>query len=94
MNINLLPYALFWGVLALAVVFLIVYRKTVSSHEDDSHSPGGRRARRTGGSGARLALIDRWGKTLTVVVVLYGVALGGHLFVPDLEQRSATTNRI
>src|ERR1017187_2076642 len=36
MNINLLPYAVFWGVLAIVVVFLIIYRKQVSSREDDS----------------------------------------------------------
>jgi len=64
MNINLLPYAVFWGVLALVVLFLIVYRKSISSHEDDSiHLAGGMVAEQVT-LGHRLSVIDRWGKTL------------------------------
>jgi hypothetical protein len=75
MNVNLLPYAVFWGVLAIGVVFLIIYRKSVSSHEDDSiHLEGGMPTEQVA-LAHRLALIDRWGKSLTVVVALYGVAL-------------------
>ena len=75
MNINLLPYALFWGLLALVVVFLIVYRRTVTSREDDSiHLEGGIATEQVT-LAHRLGLIDRWGKTLTVIVVVYGLAL-------------------
>ena len=75
MNINLLPYAIFWAVLAIVVVFLIVYRKSVSSHEDDSLHLEGNMPREQTALAHKLALIDRWGKTLTVVAVVYGVAL-------------------
>jgi heme/copper-type cytochrome/quinol oxidase subunit 2 len=75
MNINLLPYAIFWGVLAIVVVFLIIYRKSVSSHEDDSiHLEGGMPSVQMA-LAHRLELIDRWGKTLTIVVAVYGIAL-------------------
>jgi hypothetical protein len=75
MNINLLPYAIFWGVLAIAVVTLIIYRKSVTSHEDDSiHLEGGAPAQQAT-LAHRVELIDRWGKTLTVVVAVYGLAL-------------------
>jgi heme/copper-type cytochrome/quinol oxidase subunit 2 len=75
MNVNLLPYAVFWGVLALVVLFLIVYRKSVSSHEDDSlHLAGSGSAEQTT-LAHRLASIDRWGKMLTILVALYGLAL-------------------
>jgi len=75
MNINLLPYAVFWAVLAIVVLFLIVYRKSVSSREDDSiHLEGGIASEQVT-LGHRLAMIDSWGKTLTVVTVVYGVAL-------------------
>lgn len=75
MNVNLLPYAVFWGVLAIAVVFLIIYRKSVSSQEDDSiHLEGGAPAEQMA-LAHRLELIDRWGKTLTVIVAVYGIAL-------------------
>jgi len=75
MNINLLPYAVFWGVLAIVVLFLIVYRKQVSSQEDDSLHLEGSGPTEQVALAHRLALIDRWGKTLTVVAVVYGVAL-------------------
>lgn len=75
MNINLLPYAVFWGVLAIVVLFLVIYRKQVSSREDDSiHLEGGMPTEQVA-LAHRLAMIDRWGKSLTVIVAVYGVAL-------------------
>jgi heme/copper-type cytochrome/quinol oxidase subunit 2 len=77
MNINLLPYAVFWGVMALVVLFLIIYRKSVSSREDDSiHLEGGAPTEQMA-LAHRLELIDRWGKTLTAIVAVYGLALAG-----------------
>lgn len=75
MNVNLLPYAVFWGVLAIAVVFLIIYRKSVSSHEDDSIHLEGSMPTEQVALAHRLESIDRWGKTLTIFVAVYGVAL-------------------
>jgi len=77
MQINLLPYVVFWGVLALAVIFLIIYRKSVSSREDDSIHLEGSIATEQVALGHRLTMIDRWGKSLTVIAVLYGLALAG-----------------
>jgi len=75
MNINLLPYAIFWGVLALVVVFLIIYRKTVSNREDDAlHLVGDAPSQQTSVA-HKLLVIDRWGKTLTAIVAVYGIAL-------------------
>jgi len=75
MNVNLLPYAVFWAVLALVVLFLIIYRRTVTSREDDSiHLEGGIASDQVT-LAHRLELIDRWGKTLTVVAVVFGLAL-------------------
>ena len=75
MNINLLPYAVFWGVLAIVVVFMIIYRKQISSHEDDSIHLEGSVPMEQMALAHRLAAIDKWGKTLTIVVAVYGVAL-------------------
>jgi heme/copper-type cytochrome/quinol oxidase subunit 2 len=75
MNVNLLPYAVFWGALAIVVVFLIIYRKSVSSHEDDSIHLEGTMPTEQVALAHRLASIDRWGKMLTIVVAVYGVAL-------------------
>ena len=77
MNVNLLPYAVFWGVLALVVVSLIVYRKAITNREDDSiHLEGGMPSEQIS-LAHRLELIDRWGKTLTAIAVVYGLALAG-----------------
>ncbi|MGA3074444.1 MAG: hypothetical protein ABSG56_12195 [Bryobacteraceae bacterium] len=75
MNINLMPYAIFWGVLAIVVVFLIIYRKQIASHEDDSIHLEGSVPTQQVALAHRLASIDKWGKTLTIVVAVYGVAL-------------------
>jgi len=75
MNINLMPYAVFWGVLAIVVLFLIVYRKQVSSREDDSLHLEGSGPTEQVALAHRLASIDRRGKMLTIVAALYGVAL-------------------
>jgi len=75
MNVNLLPYALFWGVLALAVLCLIFYRRAVTSREDDSiHLEGGMATEQIS-LAHRLELIDRWGKALTVITVAFGLLL-------------------
>jgi hypothetical protein len=80
MNINLLPYAVFWGVLAMVVVFLIFYRKSVSSREDDSLHLEGSGSMQQVAMAHRLSLIDHWGKTLTVIAVVYGVGLAAFYF--------------
>ncbi|MGA2590086.1 MAG: hypothetical protein ABSH32_09240 [Bryobacteraceae bacterium] len=77
MNVNLLPFAMFWGVLALVVVCLIFYRRAVTSREDDSiHLEGGIASDQIT-LAHRLELIDRWGKTLTIAAVVFGLALAG-----------------
>lgn len=77
MNISLLPFLYPWLVLALAVIGLMIWRKVVASHEDDQlHVLDG------GGVGNQVAVaqkldqIDKWGKILTVIAVIYGVLLG------------------
>lgn len=77
MNINLLPYAVFWGLLAIIVVVLIIYRKSISSREDDSIHLEGSMPSEQVALDHKLGLVDRWGKTLTVITVVYGLALAG-----------------
>jgi len=76
MNINLLPYAVFWGVLAIVVVLLIIYRKAITNREDDSIHLEGNVATEQISLAHRLQMVDRWGKTLTIVVAVFGVVLG------------------
>jgi hypothetical protein len=77
MNINLLPYAIFWGALTTAVLGMIFYRRLVARNEDDSLHLEGNIPASQAALAHRLESIDRWGKTLTVVVVVYALALAG-----------------
>jgi predicted membrane protein len=76
MNINLRPFLYPWIVLALAVIVLLVRRKAVASHEDDTlHVLDGGSADQPVVA-HKLDQIDKWGKILTVIAVVYGVVLG------------------
>ena len=81
---NLIPLAAIWGLLALTVFALFLWRKAVASHEDDAlHVLDGASAQVAAGQVAvakKLEFIDRWGKIATVVAVVFGLVLGG-LFV-------------
>jgi hypothetical protein len=77
MNINLLPYAISWVTLTLTVLGLVLYRRLVSIHEDDSIHLTGNVGESQVALAHKLTLIDHWGKTLTVIVLVYGLALAG-----------------
>jgi len=69
-----------WALLALAVIGLIIYRRIVSAGEDDMihvSDAAGAVASQQVSVAQKLDQIDKWGKTLTVVVVVYGVVLAG-----------------
>ncbi|MFY9726722.1 MAG: hypothetical protein WB579_10775 [Bryobacteraceae bacterium] len=74
------PFVVLWAVLALAVIGLIIYRRFVSASEDDmihvSEAATSATSQQVTVS-QKLDQIDKWGKTLTVVVVVYGIVLGG-----------------
>jgi len=79
-NIALTPFLAAWIALACAVAILAIYRKTISSHEDDSLHVSAVNDVNVGHQAEvahRLEIVDRWGKTLTVIVVVYGLALAG-----------------
>jgi hypothetical protein len=76
---NLLPYGIAWGVLAIVVIVLAFKRRAITEKEDDSVHLGG------GGDAIvseqvhiakQLDAIDKWGKILTIVLVVTGLILG------------------
>jgi len=78
MNIVLTPFLAAWIALACAVAILAIYRKTISSHEDDSlhvSAVDDVNVSHQAEMAHRLEIVDRWGKLLTVVVAVYGLAL-------------------
>ena len=75
MNINFVPLFVVWGILALVVLGLFIWRKNVASNEDDSlHVMSGGSAQQTM-LAQKLDMIDKWGKILTVITVVLGLAI-------------------
>lgn len=74
---NLLPFAIAWGVLAVIVLSLALMRRSIASQEDDTIHLGasGAAIDQQVSVAKKLESIDRWGKILTVVLAVSGVAL-------------------
>ena len=74
----MLAISVIWAVLATAVGVLIIVRKVAARNEDDTlHVNGANVSAQQNAVAHTLDVIDRWGVTLTVVVVVYGLALLG-----------------
>ena len=82
-----------WVVLALLVLALAIYRKVLSSKEDDSMHLADADAGIVSQQNVlaeKLEVIDKWGKILTIVVVAYGLVLAGLLLYQGWLQASKT----
>jgi len=80
---NWTPYLAIWSIFAAATLGLAVYRKMLSVREDDSlHvSDGGMRLIPEQIANAqRIEVVEKWGKSLTAVVLLTGLVLAGIYF--------------
>jgi hypothetical protein len=71
-------YFVAWAALAAGVAGLAVYRKLVSMHEDTClHLSDGEARLRSAQVAVfrQLDIVDRWGKTLTVLIAISGAIL-------------------
>jgi hypothetical protein len=88
----LTPLLILWIVLALAILALFVWRKVVTAQEDDNlHVLDGGADQKTAAQVAvaqKLDVIDKWGKTLTVVALVFGLILGALYVYQTFIQRS------
>ena len=79
MNFNLLPFTILWMVLTAIVIGLILYRKWIAKDEDETihvlDYESGLVAQQVTVA-HKLDSIDRWGKTLTAVALVYGFVVG------------------
>ena len=74
------PFVIFWAILGLATLGLALYRIILALHEDDALHLSAGEERMIPGQLAefrKLGLIDRWGITLTVGTIGFGLALAG-----------------
>jgi ABC-type nitrate/sulfonate/bicarbonate transport system permease component len=74
---NLTPFAVAWGVLALVVLFLALWRRHLAAQEDDTlHLSGPDTVISQQMTVARkLELVEKWGKALTIVLAITGLIL-------------------
>ena len=87
MPINLTPYVAIWSLVALAVIVLLAMRKAVASKEDSALHVMHATTSDQVGVAQKLDQIDRWGKVLTVVAVVSGLALAGAYIVSTISSR-------
>ncbi len=79
-DINLTPAIVVWVILAIATLGLALYRKLISASEEDLVHLGPGEERRIPEQlalAAKLKAVDRWGKILTVITVVVGLAVAG-----------------
>jgi hypothetical protein len=77
MNLNFGPFIALETLLAVAVLALFIWRKMVSRNEDDNiHVLHGATAvPEQEALSHKLDVIDKWGKIMTVVTVVFGLLL-------------------
>ena len=90
---NWTPYLTVWTFFALIVLVLAAYRKMLSVREDDSlHVSEGSKGlvSEQVANAQRIEVVEKWGKLLTLVVVLAGLALASVYFY-GIFQTGTTT---
>ena len=93
---NLTPIVVVWAALGVATLGLALYRKFMTTDEQDIvHLGPGEEQQipKQAELAQKLVAVDRWGKTLTVVTVLVGLALAGvYLYNGWQDPASAPNN--
>lgn len=80
---NWTPYVAIWSVFAAIVLGLAAYRKMLSVREDDSlhvSEGGARLIPEQIENSRRIETVEKWGKSLTAVVVAAGLVLAAIYF--------------
>ena len=89
---KMVPFILGWSVLGLVVLALAIYRLAVGGREDDSlHMMAGEAPiiAHQQRLGKRIEHIEAWGKSLTALLVVYGLVLAA-IYLYHLWQVSNT----
>jgi hypothetical protein len=70
-----MPFVVSWAALAIAVLALALYRYFVARNEDDYIHVGVDTMSQQQTLAKKLDSIDRWGKGLTILAAIYGLAI-------------------
>ena len=74
MNLDLRPFIGIEVALILAIFAMIAWRKTVAREEDDTlHVLQGEPVAHQAAVAHKLDVIDKWGKAVTVIAVVFGL---------------------
>jgi hypothetical protein len=86
-------YTSLWGVLALTLVMLAVYRKVKARSEDDTiHLSGSSNVvKQQQVTAHSIDVLDRWGIILTIITAVYGLTLLGVYLYNIWEQGKSIT---
>jgi hypothetical protein len=96
MNPTLLMLLASWGMLGVTVLALAAYRSQLGRREDDRIHFSDQEAALVNQQtqvAHRIEVIEKWGKTLTVVLVLYGMALAAY-YLYTLFQLQSTRSLV
>lgn len=77
---NLLPFVVIWGLLFVAVIVLFFYRRSIAAHEDDTLHVLDSDQQQVAEQlkiAQKLEVVEKWGKIVTVVMIIYGLVLLG-----------------
>ncbi|HBY63378.1 MAG TPA: hypothetical protein DEH78_26440 [Solibacterales bacterium] len=88
---NLVPFAIVWALLVATIIVLAVMRKFVADKEDDTLHVSTMNSAVVSDQTAlaqKLETIDKWGKGLTILAVVTGLALAGAYVYQLWEQTS------
>jgi len=82
---SIIPFAVIWACLVIAVIGLAAYRKMIALHEDDFIHVAEGEAKAIPAQIAtahKLEVLDHWGKILIIIAAVSGVLLGAaYLYV-------------
>lgn len=91
MSMSLIPFIVLWGILALSVIAMIVWRQALGRQEDDTlHVLHGEALPHQAAVAHKLDVIEKWGKTLTIITVIFGILIA-LLFVYQTWVQTSTT---
>lgn len=77
MHMNFIPFFGLWIVMAIGVIVMIAKRRSVAHQEDESiHVSDTGAVAHQVEINHKLDVIDKWGKILTAITVIYGLLLG------------------
>lgn len=82
-----------WGALAALVVVLAMYRGSLGRQEDDKIHINDQEAALVSTQAAvahRIDTIEKWGKSLTVLLVVYALVIGGYYLYNLWQMQSST----